>query len=195
MSGEQIGSACLALAGHFGGHGIGAVTGLRALQVVALAVMREAFGIFTAILVGLAQCKGDVDPVHEGEIGPRRLIAHRDHFRVGEAIGLEIGERVVRIAMVRLRSEGGAIAFDRVRLLAHRLERVAPAGQRGGIVGQLFQHPVEQFEGAIIISGLQALDREMRLEQRIGRIASVKRLCLLARTLELLPAAQRVDIV
>ena len=192
---EQRGRADLLLPRHFRAHAIGAVLRLRTFERIALAIMREAFLVFFAILQRLAECEGKMHPVHEGEARSGKPIAHRDEFFVCEAVGFEIGEGIPRIAMCRCGGNRLAIARDRILLPPHRLQRMALAGQGCRVIGQRLQDAVEEAERAFVVAGLHRLDGETGLKQRAIRIAVVKCFGLIASRLELLAAAQRIDIV
>ena len=192
---EQVRRASLALLCQFGAHRVGIIAGLRAFERVAAIVMAETRLVVLAVLVRLAQCEGKVDLVHEGKVGPLGLLLHRRHLGIGETVGLEVGQRIPGIAVIGLCRTGRAIAGNRPLGLARRLERVAAAGEGGRIAGHLFQHGLEQGEGAFVISGLHRFDGQVRLEQRVVRIGFVKAFGLLPRTVEFLATAKRVDVV
>ncbi len=90
-----------------------------------------------------AEREGEVHAVHEGQIWPRRLRFHCGDLRIAEFVSLEVSQRIPGIAMVGLGCEGCAVAFDRFIGAARGLERMATAGERGGIGREFFQHFVE----------------------------------------------------
>ncbi len=161
MACEQFGRAPLGLRLEFGGHLVGVIARLLALERVAAVVEAERLFVLAAVFVSLAQREGEVNAIHEGDVGPLHCPAHRGQFGIGEAVGLEIGERVPGVALIGLCRAGGAIGGDGVVLFADRLERVPLGGQRRRIAGNLLQHRIEQGEGAVVIPGLHALDGEL----------------------------------
>ena len=184
---EQVTCASRFLGREFLAHPVRVVAGLASFQRIASLVETERRLVFLAILMRLAEREAEMDAVHEGDFGSFELRVHRGDLRFGEAVGLEIGERVIGIAVIWLGGDGGAIGRDGIVLLSGGLESMAARGQRRRIARQPLKDGIEQGEGALVIPGLHTFDREMRLEQGAGGIAIIQRLRLLARAFEFLP--------
>ena len=126
---EQVTCASRFLGREFLAHPVRVVAGLASFQRIASLVETERRLVFLAILMRLAEREAKVDAVHEGDFGPLELRVHRGDFRFGEAVGLEIGERVIGIAMIRLGGDGGAIGRDGIVLLMKMLVTLENAEQ------------------------------------------------------------------
>ena len=192
---EQIRGARFDLRLQFRRHLVRAVAQLLALQPVAFVIEAEGIGIFPPVLMGLAEREIEVDAVHQTQIVTGKLGMHRRDLAVLEPERLEIGERIIRIAEIRARSDRGAIGGDGLPLLPTGLERMAARGQRGRVLGQALQDSLEQPERLVIFAGLHALDRQMRLKQRIVRLQVEQMLRLFLGRGEFLPPAQHLHIV
>ena len=136
--------------------------------------------MFGAVFEGLAERESKVNPVHEADVRARCLHLHGGKLCFGKTIGLEIGQRVIRITMAGPRSDRGAIGRHSAFLIPDRLQRMAARRQRRRIAGQARQYTIEKFECPVVIAGLHAFDRQVGLKQRAVRISLIQRLCFFA---------------
>ena len=158
LAGEQAGTAHLLLGGQLRAHFVRIVATLVFLQLIAPGVVLEGCPVITGVLAGLAQGEGNIDPVHEGEIVVCRQFRHGGHIRRAETIGLQVGQGMPGLGVLRVARQGGLIRSNGLVELPAGLQGMAAGGQGSGIPGQSAQDLVEGGEGCLVVSGLHAFD-------------------------------------
>ena len=123
------------------------------------------------------------------------LREHLLDFRVAEGIDLQVGQRVVRFAVMRRALERRLIGRDGILVIAAGLVRMSLGRQRDRVGRQLLQYVVERRQRRFVVAGLHAFDREQRLELRILRGGIEQQLRLFEGVAEFLPFAKRLDVV
>ncbi len=119
------------------------VGGLQFLQPVALLVIMEGRREVALVLVGLAQRKIEVNAVHVRQVAVALLRVHLLDLGIAERIDLEVGQRVVRFAMMRAAFDRRLICVDGILVITAGLERMSLGRQRDGVGRELRENFVE----------------------------------------------------
>src|ERR1700716_261988 len=91
---------------------LGPVAALGALLCIAPRVVAPGLCVLAPILVGLAECETQMIAIAQRGAGRRLCGTHAGDFLVQEAIGLEIRQAPVGVAVVRPGGASGAVGPD-----------------------------------------------------------------------------------
>ena len=120
---------------------------------------------------------------------------HRFDFALGELVDLEIGQRIIGFAVIRIARQCTVIGFYRSGIVTAGFFGVAHRSQRDEILRQLIENFIKQRQRLVKITALHGLDCCKGDELGIVWAAGEKRLRLTSGLGETLTFAQSLNVI